>query len=49
MGVCNFVSRHNRSLSNATPDGEKSTDRSKCKFINKSKLTYLLPDKKITP
>ncbi|CAD8074619.1 unnamed protein product [Paramecium primaurelia] len=52
MGTYHFVSRHNRSMSNATPtnDIDKSGERQKCKFYTKTKISYLQPDnRKITP
>ncbi|CAD8167079.1 unnamed protein product [Paramecium pentaurelia] len=52
MGTYHFVSRHNRSMSNATPtnDIDKSSERQKCKFYTKTKISYLQPDnRKITP
>ncbi|CAD8087916.1 unnamed protein product [Paramecium sonneborni] len=53
MGTYHFVSRHNRSMSNATPthDLDKSSDRQqKPKFYTKAKISYLQPDnRKITP
>ncbi|CAK79528.1 unnamed protein product (macronuclear) [Paramecium tetraurelia] len=52
MGTYHFVSRHNRSMSNATPtnDADKSSERQKGKFYTKTKISYLQPDnRRVTP
>ncbi|CAD8065045.1 unnamed protein product [Paramecium primaurelia] len=52
MGTYHFSNRHNRSMSNATPnnDADKSSERQKPKFYTKTKISYLQPDnRKITP
>ncbi|CAD8075624.1 unnamed protein product [Paramecium sonneborni] len=52
MGTYHFVSRHNRSMSNATTnnDVDKSNDKQKPKIYTKTKISYLQPDnRKITP